>query len=93
MSDYVVKVELLRKGITLKIIRKQNIIEKVLESVYGGMKMDIEKGVDKELLSKFEFYNYGHALEILNDAFPEQALYLPFPVTVTDAFPTFLLFL
>ena len=34
--------------------------------------MDIEKGVDKELLSKFEFYNYGHALEILNDAFPKE---------------------
>lgn len=32
--------------------------------------MNIEKYVDGDLLSKFEFYNYGHALEILHDAFP-----------------------
>lgn len=32
--------------------------------------MDIGKYVDKELLNRFEFYNYGHALEILHDAFP-----------------------
>lgn len=31
--------------------------------------MDLEKYIDKELLEKFEFYNYGHALEILHDAF------------------------
>lgn len=34
--------------------------------------MDIEKYVDKDLLSRFEFYNYGHALEILHDAFPTE---------------------
>ncbi|MDO4266784.1 MAG: BglII/BstYI family type II restriction endonuclease [Eubacteriales bacterium] len=34
--------------------------------------MDYEKYLDKDLLSKFEFYNYGHALEILHDAFPEE---------------------
>ncbi len=34
--------------------------------------MDLEKYLDDELLKKFEFYNYGHALEILSDAFPEE---------------------
>lgn len=28
--------------------------------------------VRKELFNKFEFYNYGHALEILSEAFPEE---------------------
>lgn len=32
--------------------------------------MDYEKYIDQDLLSKFEFYNYGHALEILHNAFP-----------------------
>lgn len=32
--------------------------------------MDVEKYVDCDLLSKFEFYNYGHALEILHETFP-----------------------
>ncbi len=32
--------------------------------------MDIEKYTDSDLLDRFEFYNYGHALEILHDAFP-----------------------
>ena len=32
--------------------------------------MDIEKYIDNDLLERFEFYNYGHALEILHDAFP-----------------------
>lgn len=31
--------------------------------------MDLEKYVDNDLLNKFEFYNYGHALEILHSAF------------------------
>lgn len=31
--------------------------------------MGIEKYIDNDLLSRFEFYNYGHALEILHDAF------------------------
>lgn len=31
--------------------------------------MDIEKYVASDLLNKFEFYNYGHALEILHHAF------------------------
>ena len=34
--------------------------------------MQIEKYVDTDLLEKFEFYSYGHALEILHDAFPEE---------------------
>lgn len=32
--------------------------------------MDFEKYIDSDILSRFEFYNYGHALEILCDAFP-----------------------
>ncbi len=31
--------------------------------------MDIEKYIDSDLMSKFKFLNYGHALEILHDAF------------------------
>lgn len=34
--------------------------------------MDITKYIDAEILGKYEFYNYGHALEILHDAFPEE---------------------
>lgn len=32
----------------------------------------IDHYVDAGLLNKFEFYNYGHALEILFEAFPEE---------------------
>ena len=28
--------------------------------------------IPMDLQEKFEFYNYGHALEILSDAFPEE---------------------
>lgn len=28
--------------------------------------------IKNELLEKFEFYNYGHALEILSEAFPTE---------------------
>ena len=34
--------------------------------------MRIEDVVDQELLSRYEFHNYGHALEILVDAYPEE---------------------
>lgn len=34
--------------------------------------LDFEKYIEPELLSKFEFHNYGHALEILHDAFPTE---------------------
>ena len=34
--------------------------------------MDIEKYIDCDLLKRYEFYNYGHALEILHDAFPTE---------------------
>ena len=34
------------------------------------IEMDFKKYIDSDLLNKFEFYNYGHALEILHDAFP-----------------------
>lgn len=32
----------------------------------------MEQYIRAELLEKFEFYNYGHALEILSEAFPEE---------------------
>ncbi|MBO5126510.1 MAG: restriction endonuclease [Clostridia bacterium] len=31
-----------------------------------------EKYIHKNLMDKFEFQNYGHALEILNEAYPEE---------------------
>ena len=34
--------------------------------------MNIEKYVDADLLEKFEFYNFNHALEILTQAFPAE---------------------
>ncbi len=34
--------------------------------------MNLENYIDKDLLNKYEFHNYGHALEILHDAFPEE---------------------
>ena len=34
--------------------------------------MRIEDYVDGELLDKFEFYNYNHALEIITQAFPTE---------------------
>lgn len=34
--------------------------------------MPIENYVDADLLEKFEFHSYGHALEILHDAFPAE---------------------
>lgn len=33
---------------------------------------DYTKYIDKALLDKFEFQSYGHALEILNEAFPSE---------------------
>lgn len=34
--------------------------------------MDDEKYIDNDLLFKYEFYNYGHALEILYNAYPAE---------------------
>ena len=34
--------------------------------------MEEKKYIQENLLGKFEFQNYGHALEILNEAFPEE---------------------
>ena len=34
--------------------------------------MDISKYIDSDLLNKFEFYNYGHSLEILHESYPEE---------------------
>ena len=32
----------------------------------------MEKYINPELLERFEFRNYGHALEILSEAFPDE---------------------
>ncbi len=34
--------------------------------------MDLNKYIDTEVGNKFEFRNYGHALEILHDSFSEE---------------------
>ena len=34
--------------------------------------MEFDKFISNELLNRYEFYNYGHALEILDNAFPEE---------------------
>ena len=34
--------------------------------------MDVSNYIEADLLNKFEFHNYGHALEILHDAFPQE---------------------
>lgn len=34
--------------------------------------MQLEKYIDGDILAKFEFYNYGHALEILHESFPQE---------------------
>lgn len=34
--------------------------------------MDITKYLDEKLLNRYEFLNYGHALEILSESFPEE---------------------
>ncbi len=34
--------------------------------------MGDEKYIEKDIQNKFDFHNYGHALEILHEAFPEE---------------------
>ncbi len=34
--------------------------------------MELKQYIDRALWKKFEFYNYGHALEILHESFPEE---------------------
>lgn len=34
--------------------------------------MTVNKYIDPDIQSKFEFYDYGHALEILHESFPEE---------------------
>ncbi|MBQ8438223.1 MAG: hypothetical protein IJX21_05680 [Alistipes sp.] len=36
------------------------------------MSMDLSRYIRNSLLDKYEFQNYGHALEILNEAFPSE---------------------
>ena len=34
--------------------------------------MDFSRYIDADILNKYEYYNYGHALEILHESFPEE---------------------
>lgn len=34
--------------------------------------MDIRRYIDPDLLDRFEFYSYGHAIEILSESFPDE---------------------
>ena len=34
--------------------------------------MDIKSYIPEDLLEKYEFHNYNHALEIITQAFPEE---------------------
>lgn len=51
--------------------------------------MGFEQYIDQELLEKYEFYNYGHALEILHESFPIewkelQNCFKNFQLTIAD---------
>ena len=35
-------------------------------------KLELEKYIARDIMDKFEFHNYGHALEILHNAFPTE---------------------
>lgn len=35
-------------------------------------KLELEKYIARDIIDKFEFHNYGHALEILHNAFPTE---------------------
>lgn len=43
-----------------------------IDIIKGGLTLQFEQYIDADLLSRFEFHNYGHALEILHDAFPKE---------------------
>lgn len=34
-----------------------------MERICRGIKMNYEKYIDRDIMGKYEFYNYGHALE------------------------------
>lgn len=44
----------------------------IIDIIKGGLTLQFEQYIDADLLSRFEFHNYGHALEILHDAFPKE---------------------
>lgn len=41
-------------------------------SLQGGKALGIEKYIRDSLLNKYEFHDYGHALEILHESFPSE---------------------
>ena len=43
-----------------------------IDIIKGGLTLQFEQYIDADLLSRFECHNYGHALEILHDAFPKE---------------------
>lgn len=38
----------------------------------GCARMDVSCYIPDDLLARYEFYNYNHALEIITQAFPEE---------------------
>ena len=38
----------------------------------GGSQVNIERYVDPDLMARFEIKDYGHAIEILHESFPEE---------------------
>ena len=50
----------------------ESVIIKEYYILNGADFMSIDQYIEKELLEKFEFYNYNHALEIITQAFPEE---------------------
>lgn len=44
----------------------------MIDNVRWDEAIPMDRYIKQELLNKYEFHNYGHALEILSEAFPEQ---------------------
>lgn len=44
----------------------------IVKKTEGAVRMQTNDYISQELLDKFEFYNYNHALEILTQAFSEE---------------------
>lgn len=44
----------------------------ILDYRKGVLRMHLNEYIDADLLNRFEFFNYNHALEIITQAFPEE---------------------
>ncbi len=61
----------LKRKINVKIATSYAIMYAIKVNLWEN-DMNIQDYVDGDLLDKFEFYNYNHALEIITQAFPER---------------------